>query len=398
MMRRVVMALALVAAAAALARGQQQPATPGESDEPRPVTPEEIARLRREIEHETRSSVELLFDGHGEDGDVNNELSFLRYGARLNLRRASGTTFHLSVRQTPYSMQDDVIQESGLSFALGARSKRSERVEYEWELGGTRFSNDAWSVTGLVSVTVQANDEVRYTIGARRSNVEESMLSAAGLLPIEGPFAGDRVGSVTDNRATFGASWQLPAQFDVVGEAALGARTGSHVGTNAFGRAGGGPGWNAVARSPESPLSLLRLGAWLEYFAFADDRLGYGGVSLIDSQGRPVSPEALGSDGISPEPSPTNPGVGGYFSPSSFFGALLRLEMRGRPSATVEYSLSGSLGTQSFTGSDRSRAAGIAASLTLNRGGRVSLPLAFHWDDYGPFTQYLFQARLVLLF
>jgi hypothetical protein len=153
-----------------------------------------------------------------------------------------------------------------------------------------------------------------------------------------------------------------------------------------------------VARSPESPLSLLRLGAWLEYFAFADDRLGYGGVSLIDSQGRPVSPEALGSDGISPEPSPTNPGVGGYFSPSSFFGALLRLEMRGRPSATVEYSLSGSLGTQSFTGSDRSRAAGIAASLTLNRGGRVSLPLAFHWDDYGPFTQYLFQARLVLLF
>jgi hypothetical protein len=72
--------------------------------------------------------------------------------------------------------------------------------------------------------------------------------------------------------------------------------------------------------------------------------------------------------------------------------------MRGRPSASVEYSLSGSLGTQSFTGSDRSRAAGVAATLTLNRGGRVSLPLAFHWDDYGPFTQHLFQARLVLLF
>ena len=72
--------------------------------------------------------------------------------------------------------------------------------------------------------------------------------------------------------------------------------------------------------------------------------------------------------------------------------------MRGRPSASVEYTFSGSLGTQSFTGSDRRGAAGVAASLTLNRGGRVSLPLAFRWDDYGPFTQYLFQARLVFLF
>ncbi len=396
-MRPVILALVLVAAAPALARAQPQPATP-QGEEPRPVTPEEIARLRSEIEHETRSSVELLFDGHGESGDVNNELGFLRYGVRLNLKRGSGTTFHLSARNTPYSMRGDVIKESGLGFALGARSKRSERVEYQWELGGTRFSNDAWSVTGLLSVTVQANDKVRYTIGASRSNVEESMLSAAGLLPTEGPFAGDRVGTVADNRATFSLSWQLPAQFDLVGEAALGARTGSRVGTNAFGRAGGGPGWNAVARSPESPVSLVRLGVWLEYFAFADDRLGYGGASLIDRQGRPVPPEALGSDGISPEPSPTNPGVGGYFSPSRFFGALLRLEVRGRPSPSVEYSLSGSLGTQSFTGSERSRAAGVAASLTLNRGGRVSLPLAFHWDDYGPFKQYLFQARLVLLF
>ena len=396
-MRRVILALAFVAAAAALARAQQQPGAPA-GDEPEPVAPEEIAKLRREIEHETRSSVELLFDGYGEDGDVNNELSFLRYGARLNVRRGSGTTFHLSVRNTPYSMQDDVIQESGLSFALGARAKRSERVEYQWELGATRFSNDAWSVTGLLAVTVQANDTVRYTIGASRSNIEESMLSAAGLLPVEGPFAGDRVGTVTDNRATFGLSWQLAAQVDLVGEGALGARTGSHVGTNAFARAGGGPGWNAVARSPESPVSLVRLGAWLEYFTFADDRLGYGGASLIDSQGQPVLPEALGSDGISPEPSPENPGVGGYFSPSHFFGALVRLEMRGRPSDSVEYSLTGSLGTQSFAGSDQSSAAGVAASLTVNRGGRVSLPLAFRWDNYGPFTQYLFQARLVFLF
>jgi hypothetical protein len=397
-MRRFILGLVLVAAAAPLARGQQPPLTSPADEEPRPVTAEEIARLRREIEHETRSSVELLFDEHGESGDVNNELSFLRYGVRLNLKRGSDTTFHLSFRDTPYRMQGNLIKESGLSFALGARAKKSERVEYQWELGGTRFSNDAWDVTGLLSVAVQASDKLRYTIGASRSSVEESLLSATGLLPSQGPFAGQRVGTVSDNRASLGLSWQLPAQFDLVGGAALGARTGSHVGTNAFGRVGGGPGWNAVARSPENPLSLLRLGGWLEYFSFADDRLGYGGASWIDLEGQPVAPAALGSDGISPEPSATNPGVGGYFSPARFFGATLRLAIRGRPSPSVEYSLSGSLGTQSFTGSDQKRAAGVAASLTLNRGGRLSLPLSFQWDDYGPFKQHLFQARLVLLF
>jgi hypothetical protein len=396
-MPRLILALILMAAVTPLARGQQT-SVPPQSEEPKPVTPEEIARLRSEIEHETRSSVELLFDGHGETGDVNNELSFLRYGVRVNVKRGSDTTLHLQVRRTPYDTQGSVIQESGLEFALGGRTKRSDRVTYQWELGGTRFSNDTWDVTGLFSVAVQASDKLRYTIGASRSTVEESMLSAAGLLPTEGPFAGSRVGTVADNRATFSLSWQLPAQFDAVGEAALGARTGSNVGTNAFGRAGGGPGWNAVARSPESPLSLLRIGGWLEYFTFADDRLGYGGASLIDSHGQPVSPGALGSDGISPEPSPGNPGVGGYFSPSRFFGALVRVEARGRPSPSIEYSLSGSVGAQSFTGSDNKAAAGVAASLTLNRGGRVSLPLAFHWDDYGPFKQYLFQARLVVLF
>jgi hypothetical protein len=394
-MRRIILGLVLVAATPPLARAQQAGTA---SEEPRPVTSEEIARLRAEIEHETRSSVELLFDQHGESGDVNNELSFLRYGVRFNVKRGSDTTFHLSVRRTPYAMQGDVIKESGLSFALGARSKRPEGSEYQWELGGTRFSNDTWDLTGLLSVTRQASDQLRYTVGASRSHVEDSMLSVAGLLPTVGPFAGERVGAVTDNRGTVGLAWQLPSQFDVVGEVALGARIGSQVGTNAFVRAGGGPGWNVVARDPENAVSFVRLGGWVEYFAFADDRLGYGGVSLIDRRGRPVPPEALGSDGIPPEPSPTNPGVGGYFSPARFVGALARLEMRGRPSPSVEYSLSGSLGTQSFTGSDRSRAAGVAASLTLNRGGRVSLPLAFHWDDYGPFTQHLFQARLVLLF
>lgn len=362
------------------------------------VRPEDIARLRREIEHESRSSLELLLEGHDETGDANNDLGFLRYGARVNARVGPDTSLHLFVRRTPYSTQENVIEESGLSFGVGARSKPSERIEYRWELGGTRFSSDAWSVTGLLGVTLHPRDGLSYTLSAGRSNVEESMLSAVGLRPALGPFAGERVGPVADTRASAGLAWQPLGQLDLVAEAAAGVRSGSHVGSNGFVRLGGGPGWNAVTRGPDSAVSLVRLGAWIEYFAFADDRLGYGGASVVGVDGRPLPAAAIGGDGISPEPSPSNPGVGGYFSPANFLSAVARIELRGRPQPSFEYRVSGALGQQSFTGSEARRAAGLAATVTLNRQGRVSFPLSYAWDDYGPFKQQSFQARLVLLF
>lgn len=37
-------------------------------------------------------------------------------------------------------------------------------------------------------------------------------------------------------------------------------------------------------------------------------------------------------------------------------------------------------------------------SLVIRTSERFSLPLAYRWDDYGPFKQQSFQARLVLHF
>ncbi|HSD27881.1 MAG TPA: hypothetical protein VLL75_11305, partial [Vicinamibacteria bacterium] len=198
MMRRLLCALALLLAAASAARAQPKPAGP-KDQAPKPVSSEEIERLRREIESESRSSLELLFDGHTETGGLNDKLQFLRFGARLNLERGS-TTWRLTARHTPYTTEDDVVQESGTSLSLGARGRRSERVDYEWELGAVRFSTERWDGTGLVKLTVRSSDRLRYSVGASRVLVEESMLSAVGLHPVVGPFAGERVGAVTDNR------------------------------------------------------------------------------------------------------------------------------------------------------------------------------------------------------
>jgi hypothetical protein len=376
---------------------QSTPTTP-ETQEPKPVTPEEIARLRREIERESRSSLDLLMDGHTETGGLNDKLSFVGLGTRLNLKRGSDRTLRMTARVSPYTTEDSVVEEWGASLTLGALTRRSERVDYEWELGAVRFSTGRWDGTGLVKVNVRSSEKLRYSVGGSRMLVEESMLSAVGLEPVVGPFAGERVGAVTDNRLAAGATWQLPARMDLVAEAAVGAYTGSNVGSNFFQRVGGGPAWNAIAKAPDESLSLLRLGAWFEYFGFAEDRFGYGGASLVSAENEQVPLSELGSDGISPEPDPPNPGVGGYFSPERFTSVVGRVELRGRATPDLDYSLNVFLGTQSYTGVERSSAGGVSASVTLRAGERMSLPLFYTWDNYGPFKQQSLKARIVFLF
>ncbi|HET7292926.1 MAG TPA: cellulose synthase subunit BcsC-related outer membrane protein [Vicinamibacteria bacterium] len=396
-MRRACGSTLLLMALSPGAYAQPSPAKP-EAQEPPPVSSEEIERLRRELERETRSSFELLLDGHTESGGLNDKLSFLRFGGRLNLRRGEHTTLRLTARHTPYTTEDGVVEESGTSLTLGALT-RSERVEYEWEVGATRFSTDRWDGTGLLRVSVHPSEKLRYFVGASRQLVEESMLSAVGLEPVLGPFAGERVGAVTDNRLALGGSYQLPMRLDLVGEAAVGVYSGSNVGSNFFTRLGGGPAWNAVARAPDEPLSLLRVGAWFEYFGFDEDRLGYGGASLVDAEGQPVPPSELGSDGIPPDPDPPDqPGVGGYFSPERFTSVVGRVDVRGRTSGGHDYGVTAFLGTQSYTGADRSGAFGVTAHFTLHLGERASLPVSYEWNNYGPFDQQMLKARLVLLF
>jgi hypothetical protein len=75
-----------------------------------------------------------------------------------------------------------------------------------------------------------------------------------------------------------------------------------------------------------------------------------------------------------------------------------RVELRGRASPKLEYDVAVFLGRQSYTGVEPRAAAGIAASLKLRLGDRVSLPLSYVWDDYGPFAQQTLRARVVWLF
>ncbi len=359
-----------------------------------PVTPEEIEELRREIERGTKSTLELHLDWNSDSGDLNNQLHLQRYLVRYNLKRRS-STIETRAWRVLYGTADSVVEESGTGGAIGVRTKHSDRFESFFEIGTLWLSSDAWLVTALATLTVRPSERAHYSVGFVRANVDESLLSAAGLRPVTGPFADDLVGTVLDNRVTVNGWHGLPARFDVYGEAAVGARTGENVGTNALARMAGGVGWNAV-ESKRGQLRSLRLSFFGDTFGFSEDRLGYGGASLLDKNGNPIPVDALGSDGISPNPSEGNPGVGGYFSPSRYALVLGRIDARIRTRRSIEYELSGFLGRQSFTGASGRPARGVSFTLRLDPNGRLSLPLTFSWDNFGPFSQQTFRARLVI--
>src|SRR6266566_7440274 len=107
----------------------------------RPVTQQEIDRLKRQIDQDTRSSVEAIMDYHTESGDLNNRLDFFRYGGRLNLKLGS-SAFQFRGTRTDYLPIGDVLRQQGTNITAGFRTKLSETTEAHVEAGATRFSTD----------------------------------------------------------------------------------------------------------------------------------------------------------------------------------------------------------------------------------------------------------------
>src|SRR5262247_3820934 len=92
----------------------------------RPVTQQEIDRLKRQIDQDMRSSVEAITDYHTESGDLNNRLDFLRYGGRLNLKLGASSAFQLTGTRTDYLPISDTFKEHGINMTVGIQTKLSE--------------------------------------------------------------------------------------------------------------------------------------------------------------------------------------------------------------------------------------------------------------------------------
>src|SRR5262249_27074111 len=170
------------------------------------------------------------------------------------------------------------------------------------------------------------------------------------------------------------------------------------VPSNFFKAVGGGAGYNIVARQDDEPLSLLRAAYEINYFGFEDNRFGFGGASLLTRSGLRIAPTRIGSDGISPTPGITSPGIGGYFSPKNFVSNVVRMEAKGGSEDSLSYRVSGFLGSQNYTGAPGRLANGLSATVSVGITDRISLPVTYLIDNFGPFTQQSLFARLVVRF
>jgi hypothetical protein len=362
----------------------------------RPVTSQEIDQLKQEISDSSSSNVQGIFEYHAENGDLNNRLDFLRYGGQINFRLKSDTVVYFRAVRTSFMTIGGALDEHGLNVTGGVRTSLSEAVDLHVEAGDSRFNTDSSTVNALGTARYKTSGGSTIYATASRTNVEESLLSAAGIRPVVGPFAGQLVGLVMDNRAVGGVLARLTRRFDVSVEGGGGARTGHNVDTNGFRTASAGAGFNFITGSDGSPLSLMRASYGLNYYGFNEDLLGYGGASLTDRRGRPIPTPRLGADGISPLASPGHPGVGGYFSPQAFESNIGRLELRGRLHPKVQYDVSGFVGAQDYTGSPSRLASGFFGSVTLRLSDRFSVPVSYGYDNVGPFTQQSLLVRLAV--
>jgi Cellulose synthase operon protein C C-terminus (BCSC_C) len=364
----------------------------------RPVRQQEIDRLKRQINEDTRSGVEAVVDYHTETGDLNSRLDSFRYGGRFNLRLGPSSAIQLTGTRTSYMPITSVFGESGINFTASFQSKLSEDMEAHIEAGATRFSTDTTSINALGSVTYNLSEGARLYATASRSNVEESLLSIAGIRPVTGPFAGQLVGRVMENRFVVGGSSRLERGFDVFGAGGVGTRAGSNVPSNFFKTVGGGAGYSILARADDVPLSLLRAAYELNYSGFNDNRFGFGGASFLTRRGSAIDPARIGSDGISPNPGGTGAGVGGYFSPKNFVSNIGRVEAKGAIGDALSYTVSGFLGSQNYTGASGRLAQGLSGTVSVELTERISLPVTYFIDNFGPFTQQSLYARLAVKF
>ena len=136
----------------------------------RPVTQQEVDRLKRQIDQDIRSSVEVITDYHTTTGDLNNRLDFMRYGGRLNLKLGSSSAFHLTGTRTDYLPILDAFKENGLNLTAGIQTKPSESTELQLEAGATRFSTDARSINALASFRYSPSEQTHLYASASRSN------------------------------------------------------------------------------------------------------------------------------------------------------------------------------------------------------------------------------------
>lgn len=370
--------------------------------------PQENAKtLRAEIKMQIRPALEPFFDLYHMSGNANAGKYFKMggngyYYIRPNIRLTGNAS------TVEYRNVTDLLGTRGTIVMGGAEGKLTDHLGFQGSAGYEFFDNYYADSIILARALLKwyPNDVVTWTGGYIRSLDEiDSYMSAAGVVPTTGPFAGQLVGRIIDNKFVSDFAFKLPYKFYAYGGFRLGYKYGSNSPPNTYSEIPAGFGKVFYSGKETNAINQILLGYDCYYTAYGVDRSGFGGANLLYSP--------VGSDGQNPEPTPGAAGVGGYFSPTFFLANKFPITIKGSFKETkLKYAISAFWGLQTIQGqigllglSNLTPGTivsyqyfGYSAGLRYNEKGRVSLALDYIFNNYMTVAQHLFKVSLLFRF
>jgi hypothetical protein len=243
-------------------------------------------------------------------------------------------------------------------------------------------------VLGTAEMAFRPNDWWQPSLTFQRSMVDESLLSASGLRPVVGPFAGHIVGRVVYNEWAFNNALLLPEEFHGTIRGAIGFDSAEQLPDNFFVKLDYGLFHDLFKTFLPHWTSTYYGGYEGSLWHYADDRLGQGGAYL---QSVP-----FGSDGITTIPTSTIEGTGGYFSPDKYLLQDFRIGNRGELFlGRLKYNLSGFAGYQDISRFGGNFTWGLQLTSELRLTHTLGAVLGAYYSKAKPFDQYTLYAGLI---
>jgi len=324
-----------------------------------------------------------------QNGDADSEITIQKYKVEVSKEIAHNLKPKASVTVSNYNSGYKPAEEQSYHYEVGIEGRPTEKVDFDSKIGYLKFGNTGGMMTGKISGDYFVNDKLKLKAGFERYNLERSLLSSVGVIPEVGPFAGNVVGQVADNKFNVGYVYRFPKFIFNYGEFNIGSIKGENTPSNQYQEAVLGVGKVWFSRPKGHLLDLVMTEITGYYAGYDDNRLGYGGASL--------NYFPIGSDGMSTEPFGRNPGVGGYFSPEHVFSETAGFQLRGTlRKINTNYHLWSYAGMQNVAYNGSDFIWGSKLALVYNEEGRLGLKAIYGYEDYNQARRQNFALNLII--
>lgn len=295
-------------------------------------------------------------------------LDYQKYGIQLAQKTDANTNAFLEYNIISYS--------SGSPYYLtnvtneirgGVQARPSEKFEYRADLGVRAFQFGGAMITTDSWIKRYFNDKFNLKLGFKRTNLEQSYLSAVGEM-LNGIFTG----RVADNRLYLEYEAKLPKQFYTFGRGVYGVMTAQNLPTNQYLEGLVGIG-RPIYDNPRNP--------WIQKILFDvvsyNTGYQYNLLNLYNNIGTLY---------------------GGYFSPSYFNATTGNVKMEGFIKKwNLKYGLSFFGGLQDSMSPDKTTQAwGFAPFISYNLNDHISINASYNYYNYADVQRHYFMVNAVI--